>query len=199
MLPLYAKVCELCNRGRGRCAVESHLRRFSDRGSRYPEKLRWSEIDLKFPKNQPTNELRKAVPNSKGEPMQISSISSMPPIGASASAPAAASKSSSATVSAVAPSAPAAKPATQSPSVAVSAPSSSHGSSSASSASSSAQEAALSAVYSDTVGGKSYSGSVAESNGEYVASVPNLAGASASGSSIPSAENNLNTVIDALV
>ncbi|MGA7708793.1 MAG: hypothetical protein WCD77_13465 [Acidobacteriaceae bacterium] len=132
--------------------------------------------------------------------MQISSISSMPAIGSSASAPTAARKSGSATVSAAAPSpAAAAKPATQSPSPVGSPSSSSHGSSSAASAGSSAQAAALSAVYSDTVGGKSYSGSVAESNGEYVASVPNLPGASASGSSVQSAENNLNTVIDALV
>ena len=132
--------------------------------------------------------------------MQISSISSMPPIGANTSTPTAPRSSSSATVSAAAPpSAPATKPTTQSSSAAVSSPSSSGGSSSAPSASSSAQAAALSAVYSDTVGGKSYSGSVAESNGEYVASVPNLPGASANGSSVQSAENNLNTVIDALV
>ncbi|MGC1869323.1 MAG: hypothetical protein WA700_00065 [Acidobacteriaceae bacterium] len=129
--------------------------------------------------------------------MQISSISSMQSIGASVSAPTAPKPANSTT--AVAPSTTATTPATPSSSVAVSAPSSSHGSSSATSASSSAQAAALSAVYTDTVGGKNYSGSVAESNGEYVASVPNLPGASASGSSVQSAENNLNTVIDALV
>jgi predicted RNase H-like HicB family nuclease len=48
------------------------------------------------------------------------------------------------------------------------------------------------------VGGKSYSGSVEESAGEYTASVAGLPGASASGSSIQSAENNLGTIIDML-
>ena len=57
----------------------------------------------------------------------------------------------------------------------------------------------MAGVYTDTVGGKSYSGSVAESGGTYTASVPNLPGASASGSSVQSAENNLNVVIDTLV
>jgi predicted RNase H-like HicB family nuclease len=59
--------------------------------------------------------------------------------------------------------------------------------------------AALTTSYSTTVAGKSYSGSVQESDGSYVASIPNLPGASASGSSVQSAENNLNVVVDSLV
>jgi hypothetical protein len=77
---------------------------------------------------------------------------------------------------------------------------SSHGSSqSESTSTSSAAEAELAAVYSTTVDGKTYSGSVEESGGEYTASVANLAGASASGSSIEAAEDNLGTVIDTLI
>jgi predicted RNase H-like HicB family nuclease len=53
--------------------------------------------------------------------------------------------------------------------------------------------------FSTTVGGKLYSGSVEESGGEYTASVPSLAGASATGSSIAAAENNLNNRINELV
>jgi len=57
----------------------------------------------------------------------------------------------------------------------------------------------LAAVYSTTVAGRNYSGSVEESDGEYNASVPNLPGASAIGSSVQPAENNLTLVIDTLV
>jgi len=53
--------------------------------------------------------------------------------------------------------------------------------------------------YSTSVAGKQYSGSVEESGGQYTASVPSLAGATASGSSIDAAENNLNNRIDELV
>jgi predicted RNase H-like HicB family nuclease len=52
--------------------------------------------------------------------------------------------------------------------------------------------------YSTTVAGTHYSGSVEESGGEYTASVATLAGATASGSSIEAAENNLNARIDEL-
>jgi predicted RNase H-like HicB family nuclease len=48
------------------------------------------------------------------------------------------------------------------------------------------------------VGGKSYSGSVEDSGGTYTASVPSVPGASASGSSVQSAESNLNIVLDVL-
>jgi len=53
--------------------------------------------------------------------------------------------------------------------------------------------------YSTTVGGKQYSGSVEKSGTEYTASVSGLSGASASGSSITAAENNLGNKIDELV
>jgi hypothetical protein len=53
--------------------------------------------------------------------------------------------------------------------------------------------------FSMTVGGTPYFGSVAESGGEYTASVPNLAGATANGSSEQAAENSLNARIDELV
>jgi predicted RNase H-like HicB family nuclease len=53
--------------------------------------------------------------------------------------------------------------------------------------------------YSTTVAGKQYAGSVEETGGEYTASVSNLSGAIASGSSIESAENNLDIRIDELV
>lgn len=54
-------------------------------------------------------------------------------------------------------------------------------------------------VYTATIAGKLYSGSVSKSDGDYVASVPSVTGAIASGSSQQLAENNLNTRIDAIV
>jgi predicted RNase H-like HicB family nuclease len=63
----------------------------------------------------------------------------------------------------------------------------------------SAAAALLSGVYSTTVGGKSYSGNIQQSQGTYEISVPNLPGASASGSSLEAAEIALNVRIDALV
>jgi predicted RNase H-like HicB family nuclease len=56
----------------------------------------------------------------------------------------------------------------------------------------------MAASYSVTVGGKSYSGSVEESGGSYTASISNLPGATASGSSVQSAEDNLDAKLDAL-
>jgi hypothetical protein len=53
--------------------------------------------------------------------------------------------------------------------------------------------------FSTTVAGKTYSGSVQESNGEYVATVSNVSGATADGSSATSAENALASRIDELV
>ncbi len=53
--------------------------------------------------------------------------------------------------------------------------------------------------FSTTVNGKTYSADVSYSNGEYVASDPNLSGAEATGSSLQAAENNLTTRIDVLV
>jgi hypothetical protein len=61
------------------------------------------------------------------------------------------------------------------------------------------EEDTLAAVYSTNVGGKSYSGSVTATAGDYTASVPNLQGATATGSSVEAAENNLSFVIDTLV
>ena len=53
--------------------------------------------------------------------------------------------------------------------------------------------------YSVTVGGTQYAGSVQEQNGSYVASVPNVSGATATGNSMIAAENSLTTRIDELV
>ena len=53
--------------------------------------------------------------------------------------------------------------------------------------------------YSVTVGGTQYAGSVQEQNGSYVASVPNVSGATATGDSMIAAENSLTTRIDELV
>jgi hypothetical protein len=73
------------------------------------------------------------------------------------------------------------------------------GISAVSSVAASASQLMAEASFSTTVNGKSYSGSVSYSNGEYVASDPDLAGASASGSSEMAAENSLATRIDELV
>jgi predicted RNase H-like HicB family nuclease len=49
------------------------------------------------------------------------------------------------------------------------------------------------------VAGVAYTGSVEVDGGDYLASVPYLAGAIADGPSVQSAEDNLNTRIDVLV
>jgi hypothetical protein len=65
---------------------------------------------------------------------------------------------------------------------------------------SSTAEEMQAAVYSTTVAGKNYSGSVVEEvGGVYEASVPNVTGATATGSSVQAAENNLSVRINALV
>ena len=66
-------------------------------------------------------------------------------------------------------------------------------------AASAAAASLLSQTYSTTVGGKSYSGSVEQSGGQYVVSIPNVPGATASGSSAQAAENALTLKIDILV
>jgi len=66
-------------------------------------------------------------------------------------------------------------------------------------ASVSSEEEELVTSYTTTVAGKSYSGSVEKSGSQYTASVGNLAGATASGSSAAAAENNLTVKIDELV
>ena len=65
--------------------------------------------------------------------------------------------------------------------------------------SSSATQAMMVSSYSTTVAGKQYAGSVDESNGQYTASVPGLAGASASAGSAQAAEDALTLRIDELV
>ena len=52
--------------------------------------------------------------------------------------------------------------------------------------------------FSTSIAGKQYSGSGEQSGATYTASVPNLAGATATGSSIEAAENNLTARIDEL-
>lgn len=59
--------------------------------------------------------------------------------------------------------------------------------------------ATLNSTYSTTVGGKSYSADVSDSNGTYTLSVPGLAGATVSASSLSTAENELGVKIDTLV
>lgn len=51
-------------------------------------------------------------------------------------------------------------------------------------------------AFSTTVGGRTYSGDVIASAGEYVASDPNLAGAQATGPSVQAAENSVLARID---
>jgi len=62
-----------------------------------------------------------------------------------------------------------------------------------------AVEQMLGTSYSTTVGGKTYSGSVDESAGEYTASIPHVQGATASGTSMELAEFNLDARIDEIV
>jgi hypothetical protein len=63
---------------------------------------------------------------------------------------------------------------------------------------SSAEASGIAASYSTTVGGKSYSASITQSNGTYQLAVPNLPGATVSGSSLQAAENALKVKIDSL-
>jgi hypothetical protein len=54
-------------------------------------------------------------------------------------------------------------------------------------------------TFSTTIGGKQYSESISQSGGEYTASVPNLPGATATGTSELAAEESLYERIDVLV
>jgi len=132
--------------------------------------------------------------------MQIASITSIPTIGqSSATLDALSPKQIPASLTATAPASKAttaaatpapAAPAVSTKTAATAAPHSGGGS---------PVEDLVSATYSTTVGGKSYSGSVQEqAGGQYVASVPNLPGATAGGSSIQAAEDNLGLVINIL-
>jgi hypothetical protein len=60
------------------------------------------------------------------------------------------------------------------------------------------QTFADSTTYSTSIGGKSYSGNVSQSDGLYEISVPNLPGSAVSASSLQGAENALNARIDLL-
>jgi hypothetical protein len=66
-------------------------------------------------------------------------------------------------------------------------------------AASDAAASLVSQIYSTSVGGKSYSGSVVQSDGQYEVSIPNLPGATASASTAQAAENALTLKIDILV
>jgi len=130
----------------------------------------------------------------------IQSISSIAPTSVVRPAAAAANRSATAVSPATASASVSGSPsATTSSSATASGGGASHKSSQAQSTSNSeAAEASLAAVYSTTVNGTTYSGSVEESGGQYTASIANLPGASASGSSIQAAENNLGSIIDTL-
>jgi hypothetical protein len=54
-------------------------------------------------------------------------------------------------------------------------------------------------VYSTTVAGQQYAGTVEESNGVYTVSVQSIPYATATGANAMAAENNLDSVIDELV
>lgn len=58
--------------------------------------------------------------------------------------------------------------------------------------------ALVSSTYSTNVGGKSYAANISQSKGVYTLSVPNLPGASVTGSSLSAAESALNLRIDLL-
>jgi hypothetical protein len=66
-------------------------------------------------------------------------------------------------------------------------------------AASDAAASLVSQIYSTTVAGKSYSGSINQSGGQYVISIPNVPGATASASTVRAAENALTLKIDILV
>jgi hypothetical protein len=67
------------------------------------------------------------------------------------------------------------------------------------SAASAATSTLSTTIYSTSVGGKSYSANISQANGTYTLSVPNLPGASVSGSSLNAAESALSVKIDTLV
>jgi hypothetical protein len=59
--------------------------------------------------------------------------------------------------------------------------------------------AAQSTLYSASVAGKTYPANISVSDGEYVATVPQLPGVSASGNSLLSAETNLESRLSLIV
>jgi predicted RNase H-like HicB family nuclease len=64
---------------------------------------------------------------------------------------------------------------------------------------SAATSALVNSTYSTSAGGKSYSANISQANGTYTLSVPNMPGASVSGSSLSAAEMALTIKIDTLV
>lgn len=58
---------------------------------------------------------------------------------------------------------------------------------------------AQSTPYSTRIGGKNYSADVSLASGQYVATIPDLPGVSATGNTLISAENNLSARISVLV
>jgi hypothetical protein len=128
-----------------------------------------------------------------------SSYSSMTVLNPVAPAPVRAAATSAATALAAPATADPSAPATTTTSTATAARSGRGHASEGASASSGAAEEMQETSFSTTVAGTQYSGSVAESGGEYVASVASLSGATASGSSLISAENSLTIRIDELV
>ncbi len=146
--------------------------------------------------------------------MQIDGISSIPPIGSISpilqpEGPVARTPGAAQTTSQPTPSNPAVTPAANKSESSRSRTASnprggssrggSSGSGTASTSSSTTASAAslIAAVYTTTVDGKTYTGSVEESGGEYVASVPGLP--SASGDTVAAAEIALGSIIDAIV
>jgi hypothetical protein len=71
--------------------------------------------------------------------------------------------------------------------------------STAAQAQSSADLLAQSLIYSANVGGKDYTADISLSAGQYVATVPDLPGISASGNTLQVAESNLSSRISVLV
>lgn len=129
----------------------------------------------------------------------ISSIANTGPGLHALNAPATVATPSTKAVTAIAPApavAPAPAPATSAPTAAAK-PAVSRGGGGG--ASSSSTQQLVSDTYTTTVDGKSYSGSVQqEPGGGYIASIPSLPGAVATGSSALAAESNLGSIIDTL-
>jgi hypothetical protein len=122
--------------------------------------------------------------------MQINGISTVAPIVASKSGP-----SPTNSAKPTSPSTPTATPTASNPgSGQTSAPPQSEAS-----AVNTAASILESSTYSTSVAGKSYSANISQANGTYTLSVPNLPGASVSGSSLSVAESALSIKIDILV
>src|ERR1700722_4982259 len=120
--------------------------------------------------------------------MQINSISAIAPIGASSPKTTISTRPRVTAAPSTTPTAAPAAATTTPQTAAPPAPAARRGGGGGAAAAAASAAAAAATAYSTTVGGKSYSGSVQETDGEYEASIPNLPGASASGSSAEAAE-----------